>query len=161
MQDAHSIDDLDRRLILELIDDPRIGVMELARRLGVARGTAQARLTKLMDSGTVSLTVDLDFPALGYPVQGFTTLEISQGRIEEVAAPLREIPEVLEVHSVAGTGDVLIHLVAKSNPDLFRIIEQALQSPAVQRTSTAISLVEHVPRRIRSFVKHRLTGSTD
>ena len=153
VQDVQTIDDLDRRLILELVDDPRIGVMELARRLGVARGTAQARLSRLLDSGAVKLSVDLDFPALGYPVAGFTTLEISQGRIEEVAGPLRDIPEVLEVHSVAGTGDVLVHLVATSNPDLFRIIEQALQSPAVQRTSTAISLVEHVPRRVRPFVE--------
>ncbi len=153
MQVAHDIDGLDARLILELIHDPRIGVMELARRLGVARGTAQARLTKLLDSGAVKLAVELDFPSLGYPVTGFTTLEISQGRIEEVAGPLSDIPEVLEVHSVAGTGDVLVHLVAKSNPDLFRIIEQALQSPAVQRTSTAISLVEHVPRRMKPFVE--------
>jgi len=152
VQVEQRIDELDARLILELIDDPRIGVMELARRLGVARGTAQARLTKLLDSGTVRLTVDLDFPSLGFPVAGFTTLEISQGRIEEVAGPLRDIPEVLEVHSVAGPGDVLVHLVASSNPDLFRIIEQALQSPAVQRTSTAISLVEHVPRRVKPFV---------
>lgn len=151
--DAQPLDDLDARLILELIDDPRIGVMELARRLGVARGTAQARLTRLLGSGAVKLTVELDFPALGYPVSGFTTLEISQGKIEEVAGPLRETPEVLEVHSVAGTGDVLVHLVAKSNPDLFRVIEQALQSPAVQRTSTAISLVEHVPRRVRPLVE--------
>lgn len=153
MHDAHQFDELDARLILELVDDPRMGVMELARRLGVARGTAQARLAKLLESGTVKLSIELDFPAFGYPVAGFTTLEISQGRIEEVAGPLSEIPEVLEVHSVAGTGDVLVHLVAKSNPDLFRIIEQALQSPAVQRTSTAISLVEHVPRRVRPFVE--------
>lgn len=152
MQGDQPIDELDARLILELVDDPRIGVMELARRLNVARGTAQARLTRLLESRTVRLSVELDFPALGYPVEGFTTLEISQGRIEEVAGPLREIPEVLEVHSVAGTGDVLVHLVARSNSDLFRIIEQALQSPAVQRTSTAISLVEHVPRRVRPFV---------
>lgn len=153
MQDAQPLDELDARLVLELVDDPRIGVMELARRLGVARGTAQARMTRLLESGAVRLTVDLDFARLGYPVEGFTTLEISQGRIEEVARPLRDIPEVIEVHSVAGTGDVMVHLVAKSNADLFRVIERALQSPAVQRTSTAISLVELVGRRVRPFVE--------
>ena len=153
MQGAYPIDSLDARLILELIDEPRIGVMELARRLGVARATAQARMNKLIESGTVRLTVDLNFPALGHPVTGFTNLEISQGRIEEVSGPLSEIPEVLEVHSVAGSGDVLVHLVATSNADLFRVIEQTLESPAVLRTSTAISLVEHVPRRVRPFVE--------
>lgn len=153
VQDTYPIDELDVRLILQLVDNPRIGVMELARRLGVARATAQARLSKLLDSGTVRLTVDLNYPALGHPVKGFTTLEISQGRIQEVAGPLSAIPEVLEVHSVAGTADLLVHLVATSNAGLFRVIEQALQSPAVLRTSTAISLVEHVPRRVRPFVE--------
>ena len=44
------LDHLDARLILELSEDPRLGVMELAHRLGVARGTAQARLNKLQDT---------------------------------------------------------------------------------------------------------------
>ncbi|NND01149.1 MAG: Lrp/AsnC family transcriptional regulator, partial [Acidimicrobiia bacterium] len=46
----------------------------------------------------------------------------------------------------------LVYLAAKSTDDLFYTIEQALQSPAVQRTSTSISLVEHVPRRIGPLV---------
>ena len=146
------IDELDARLIQELIEDPRIGVMELARRLGVARGTAQARLSKLLDDGVVKLDVSLDMAAVGYPIAGFATLAISQGSIGDVARSLADIPEVLEAHTVTGDGDVLVFLAAKSTDDLFYTIEQALQSPAVQRTSTSISLVQHVPRRIGPVV---------
>lgn len=152
MSSDQQIDELDARLIQELIEDPRIGVMELARRLGVARGTAQARLNKLLESGTVKLDVSLDMAAAGYPIAGFATLAISQGSIAEVASSLADIPEVLEAHTVTGDGDVLVYLAAKSTDDLFYIIEQALQSPAVQRTSTSISLVQHVPRRIGPLV---------
>ena len=42
-----ALDDLDARLIGLLAANPRMGVMELARQLGVARGTAQSRLDKL------------------------------------------------------------------------------------------------------------------
>ena len=45
------IDDLDARLLALLHDEPRIGVLECARRLHVARGTAQARLDKLVSRG--------------------------------------------------------------------------------------------------------------
>lgn len=152
MSTDQRIDALDARLVAELIDDPRIGVMELARRLGVARGTAQARLNKLLDSGVVKLEVALDMAAVGYPIAGFATLAISQGSIGEVAGSLSEIPEVLEAHTVTGDGDVLVFVAAQSTDDLFYTIEQALQSPAVQRTSTSISLVQHVPRRIGPLV---------
>ena len=152
VRNDQSIDELDSRLILELLDDPRIGVMELARRLGVARGTANARLNRLLDSGVVKLELSLDLEAVGYPIAGFATLAISQGSIREVAESLAEIPEVLEAHTVTGDGDVLVLLAARSTDHLFYIIEQALQSPAVQRTSTSISLVRHVPRRIGPLV---------
>ena len=38
------LDELDARLISLLTAEPRIGVLEASRRLGVARGTVQARL---------------------------------------------------------------------------------------------------------------------
>ena len=42
------MDDLDATLLHLLADQPRIGVLEASRRLGVARGTVQARLDKLV-----------------------------------------------------------------------------------------------------------------
>ncbi|HEY9482570.1 MAG TPA: AsnC family transcriptional regulator, partial [Micromonosporaceae bacterium] len=48
-----AIDDLDARLLALLAAEPRIGVVESARRLHVARGTAQARLDKLAARGVI------------------------------------------------------------------------------------------------------------
>src|SRR5438105_3427836 len=48
------IDDLDARLLAALAETPRAGVMDLARRLRVARGTVQARLDKLSARGIVT-----------------------------------------------------------------------------------------------------------
>src|SRR5947209_8853247 len=50
---ARSIDGLDARLVALLAGHPRIGVLELARRLGVARGTVQARLDRLTGRGVI------------------------------------------------------------------------------------------------------------
>lgn len=47
-----TIDRLDARLIVLLAREPRIGVLEMSRRLGVARGTAQARLDRLRERGS-------------------------------------------------------------------------------------------------------------
>ncbi|MGH3906196.1 MAG: AsnC family transcriptional regulator, partial [Pseudonocardiaceae bacterium] len=45
------IDALDGRLLLLLCDEPRLGVLECSRRLGVARGTVQARLDRMLARG--------------------------------------------------------------------------------------------------------------
>jgi DNA-binding Lrp family transcriptional regulator len=46
-----AVDELDARLIRLFTEEPRIGVMEASRRLGVARGTVQARLDRLQADG--------------------------------------------------------------------------------------------------------------
>ena len=74
------MDDLDRRVIELFAGDPRVGVLEASRRLGVARGTVQARLDKLSATGVITgWGPELSPEALGYPVTGFLTLEIRQG----------------------------------------------------------------------------------
>ena len=74
------MDDLDVTLIELFAAEPRIGVLEASRRLGVARGTVQARLDKLTVSGVITgWGPDLSPEALGYPVTAFLTLEIRQG----------------------------------------------------------------------------------
>jgi DNA-binding Lrp family transcriptional regulator len=47
------VDDLDVTLIRLFAAEPRVGVLEASRRLGVARGTVQARLDKLVASGVI------------------------------------------------------------------------------------------------------------
>ncbi len=148
------IDDLDARLILELQQEPRLGVMELARRLEVARGTANARLEKLQRSGIIlGFGPDIGLDPLGYPVMAFTTLEVNQGRTGDLLDRLRSVPEVLEVHAIAGQGDLLIRVVARSNEHLFAVLEEVLAAPEISRTSTAIALAEHIGYRTGPLVE--------
>ena len=48
------VDDLDSRVIELFAAEPRIGVLQASRRLGVARGTVQARLDRLATTGVVT-----------------------------------------------------------------------------------------------------------
>src|SRR5690349_731765 len=93
---AVAIDHLDGRIIVLLAREPRIGVLEMSRRLGVARGTAQARLDRLQANGVIrGFGPQVDPAALGYPVTAFATLQIRQGQGADVRAHLDTVPEVL------------------------------------------------------------------
>ncbi len=144
-----NVDELDARILELFAREPRVGVLEASRRLGVARGTVQARLDRLARDGIVrGWGPDLDPGALGYGVTAFATLELRQGvGHEAVAAHLARIPEVLEAHTITGTADMMARLVARSNADLQRVIDDVLAFEGIVRSSTVIALATQVPAR--------------
>ena len=144
------MDDLDTTLLRLFADQPRIGVLEASRRLGVARGTVQARLDKLARSGVISgWGPELEPEALGFPVTAFLTLEIRQGSGHvSVAEHLARIPEVLEAFTITGAGDMWCRVVARSNSDLQRVIDAVLSDPGIVRSSTVIALATQIPFRV-------------
>jgi len=147
-------DGLDARLVTLLAEQPRIGVLECARQLGVARGTVQARLDRLRARGVITgFGPDVDPAALGFGVTAFVTLEIRQGSGHRVVgAHLSCIPEVLEVHTVTGQGDLHCRIVARSNADLQRVIDEVVADPDIRRTATHIALTAPVPYRVLPLV---------
>ena len=144
------MDEIDSRLLDLFGREPRIGVLEASRRLGIARGTVQARLDKLTARGVVTgWGPDLSPEALGFPVMAFLTLEIRQGSGHDtVAAHLAEIPEVLEAYTITGAGDMWARVVARSNADLQRVIDQVLADPGIERSTTVIALASQIPHRV-------------
>jgi DNA-binding Lrp family transcriptional regulator len=140
----------DARLLLALAEDPRATVMALSQRLGLARNTVQARLTRL-ESGGVLAPFDRRVrpEALGYPLGAYVTVQVVQRSLADVSDALAAIPEVVEVTGLSGVADLLVQVVARDADDLWRITEQVLTIPGVQRTDTALAL--------RRFVDHRVT----
>ena len=148
------IDSLDARLIELLATEPRVGVLEASRRLGVARGTVQARLDRLHARGVITgYGPEVDPVALGHGVAAFVTLEIRQpGGHDPVAGRLAAIPEVLEAHTITGSSDMLCRVVARTNADLQRVIDAIVDVAGVERASTVIALATPLPYRVLPLV---------
>jgi DNA-binding Lrp family transcriptional regulator len=144
------MDDLDSRVIDLFAAEPRIGVLEASRRLGVARGTVQARLDRLAATGVViGWGPELSPEALGFPVMAFLTLEIRQGSGHNaIASHLATIPEVLEAYTITGAGDMWARVVARSNADLQRVIDQVLADRGIERSTTVIALAAQIEHRV-------------
>jgi len=149
------VDALDARLIELLAHQPRLGVLECSRRLGVARGTVQARLDRLQrDRVVTGFGPQLDPAALGYAVTAFVTLEIRQGRGHDaVARHLATIPEVLEAYTITGQADLFCRIVGRSNADLQRVIDQVVADDTIVRTSTIIALATQIPFRVLPLLR--------
>lgn len=150
---AAAWDELDVRLVGLLRSAPNLPVVEMARRLAVARGTVQSHLDRLTRDGViVGFGPELDATAAGYGVLAFTTLEIAQGSGDQVIAGLAAIDEVLEVHSVTGPGDLHLRVVARSNEHLYDVLQRVLELPGITRTQTQLALHTVVDRTVADLI---------
>ncbi|MGH3424614.1 MAG: Lrp/AsnC family transcriptional regulator, partial [Nocardioidaceae bacterium] len=157
---TRGLDALDVSLIELFTVEPRIGVLEASRRLGVARGTVQARLDRLDRDGVISSWAPTVDPAsLGYAVTAFLTLEIRQDvGHQQVAQHLVQIPEVIEAYTITGTGDLWCRCVARSNSDLQRVIDLVGAFEPIVRTSTVIALATQVSHRTGPLLAAQAAG---
>ncbi len=148
-----TIDRLDARLIATLRDHPRVGLLEVARRLGVARGTVQARLAKLEGRGVITgYGPEVDPAAMGYGIQAFVLLELAQGRLGEATSVLEGVPEVIEADAISGPQDVLCRLVARDTEHLQEVVNRLLATPAIRRSTSYIVLSQQVRPRTGPLV---------
>jgi DNA-binding Lrp family transcriptional regulator len=148
-----TIDELDARLIRTLRDNPRVGLLEVARRLGVARGTVQARLGKLEARGVITgHGPEVDAGAMGYPITAFVLVELAQGRLPEAVAAMEAIPEVLEADAISGPQDLICRVAARDTEHLQQLVNEMLATPAIRRCTSYIVLTRQVPPRTGPLV---------
>jgi DNA-binding Lrp family transcriptional regulator len=143
------LDAVDFALLDAMHEHPRAGVLELSRQLKVARATVQARLKRLEESHVIAgYGPNIDCAAVGFPVQAFVMLEITQGAIDRVSRVLTEIPGVLEAFATTGAGDVICRVAASSHAELQESLVALNKSDVVVRSTSVIALSTIVPYRV-------------
>ena len=152
------LDRIDARLLLALREEPRAPVLTLADRVGLARNTVQARLSRMEAEGAlISLDRRINAAALGYPLTAFIMAQVTQRALAQVGEALAAIPEVVEVVGLSGQTDLLIRVVAADADDLYRTAAQLLAIPGVERTNTALAMRDLVGYRLTPLLR-RLAG---
>ncbi len=138
---THNLDHVDLRLLAALRDTLRPTHSAIARLVNIARGTVYSRLERLEADGIITgYQPKLDPRQAGFDVVAFATLEISQGTHDATTAALASIPEVLEIHTITGVGDLLCRIVAHSNDHLHQILQTVTSIPTVSRSSSQLAL---------------------
>jgi len=147
------LDDSDRELIRLLRTNPGISGAELARRTGMARNTVQLRLKRLhAEDAITGYGPDVSPAAAGLTVLAFVSLTIAQGEHDRTVAALTPIPEILEIHTVTGDGDLLLKVVARTNDDLHRVVQRIAGIEQVLRTDTRLSLETSLSRTVADLL---------
>lgn len=135
------LSDRDRALLALLMDDSRMPISEIARRLGVARTTAQARLDRLEQGGVIAgYGLRLSDAYWRDQVRAFATITLRPKMLDRVVAALRAIPEVQSAHSVSGEADLMAEVAAPSIDRLDRVLDAIGMLDGVERTHSSVIL---------------------
>lgn len=111
------IDDIDRRILRQLMAEPEAAVAALAGRAGVTAATCWRRLERMRAAGVLKgQEAVIDWRALGFEVEvslRFSLDKTNPRAFDEFIAAAREVAEVVEIQTFLGRVDVRLDLVAR------------------------------------------------
>jgi Lrp/AsnC family transcriptional regulator, leucine-responsive regulatory protein len=142
---AELLDDLNRRIIAEMQDNPRITMSALGRRVGLSSPAVTERVQRLERSGVITgYRVEVDPAALGLPVAAFVRVRPSGGQLPKIAALAESLGQVSECHRITGEDCFLIKVHAPTIDALEDVLDQFLQ---FGQTISSIVVTSPVPPR--------------
>jgi Lrp/AsnC family transcriptional regulator len=141
------IDDLDRKILAELQTDASQSLDEIARKIGSSKTPVWNRIRKMREGGVIrQQTVILDPEALGFEACFYVLIRTSEHEADWQARflrALRDRPEVLEAHRLAGDIDYILKVQVK-NARAYDAFYQALISEVKVHNVTALLSMEEI-----------------
>ncbi|MBI4441217.1 Lrp/AsnC family transcriptional regulator [Candidatus Woesearchaeota archaeon] len=140
--DVHpQLDELDRRIVRELLADARLSYRQIASRTNVSVATIMHRMNRLLSSGLVKgTTCILDYHLLGYELEAMIQLRISKGKLFEVEKKIASHANVYAVYDVTGDYDAIIFARFSARRQLDDFLKKIQTYDFVERTHTSFIL---------------------
>ena len=149
------IDSIDRLILNELQTDGRVSHAELAERVGLSASACYRRVRRLEADGVIAgYVMILDSGEIGRDLDVFVEVSLvsqSKESLHLFEDEVRDCPEVMSCHLVAGDADYLLHLAVQDHRDFERIHNQYLSRlPGVARlrSNFAIRTVYRTTRHL-------------
>lgn len=130
------IDDVDRRLIRELVKDGRVSMLELAKRAHVSRTHVYARIERLEKAGVLEgFTARINLERAGFATSAVIALSIQQDAWRGLSQKLKALRYIERFTLVGGDFDVLVAVRTPDNATLRDVVLEQIHSLAGVRAS--------------------------
>ena len=143
------IDAVDRQILTILQNNARTPNAEIARQVGMAPSAILERIRRLEERGVIKgYTVQLNPRTLNRNLASFIFVRSDEGLAEgETAERLAQLPEVLEVHNVAGEDCYLVKVRTADTEALARLLREsfgAIKSVRSTRTTIVLQTIKEI-----------------
>jgi Lrp/AsnC family leucine-responsive transcriptional regulator len=134
------INEIDTKILNIIQQDARISNAEIARQVELAPSAVLERIRKLEERGVIrGYAAEIDANQVGFGLTAFVFVRTSF--CGSIGDALAQIPEVLEVHDVAGEDCYLLKVRAENTDELGKFFREKLKlHPEIVSTRTTVVL---------------------
>ena len=138
------MDEIDRQLLALLRINARTPVATLAKKLQIARGTVQNRMSKLEREGVIAgYSVRLKPEVDEHRIAALMTIAVEGNNADKVLRTLRGDPAVQTLHTTNGRWDIVAELRADSLEAFDRVLARIRLVDGISNTETSLLLSTH------------------
>jgi len=143
------LDDIDRRMLALLANNARLSVTALARDLGIARTTAQARLDRLENRGVIAgYALRLSDRARQQVIRATVLVQIEPRSQAGILRALDRMVEVEAAYTTSGRFDLTLEVAAQNPEALDAALDRIAALVGVRGHETLVHLSSKIERRI-------------
>ena len=148
------LDEVDAQILGALVENARISLADLSRRVGLSSPSVSERVKRLEEAGVIQgYRVAISPEALGLPLAAWLRIRPIPGQLRKVAEILRGLPEITECDRITGEDCFLARAHVRSVEDLEALIDEIVP---YAMTNTSIIQSSPVPRRLPPIPKRSL-----
>ncbi len=131
-----TLDQIDRKIIGELVADGRTPLAELGRRVNLSPPAVSERVARLEEAGVITgYRAVIDPRALGYQLTAIVRVRPAPGQLHRIPELALQIPEIGECHRITGEDCFYLKLHLRSIDELTSLLDRFL---AFGETTTSI-----------------------
>ena len=135
------IDEVDKKILTELLRDCRKSYRAIARKAGISVGTVLTRVRRLEKNGFIKgYSTILDHEKLGYELTVLAEITVSKGKLIEMEQAIGKLANTCAVYDVTGMTDALVIAKFHTREELGKFTKSLLAMPFIDRTNTHVVL---------------------
>jgi Lrp/AsnC family transcriptional regulator, leucine-responsive regulatory protein len=125
--DIRELDQTDLKIIGALIEDGRLSLAELGRRVSLSPPAVAERVKRLEQSGVISgYHAEIDLRKFGYQLTAIVRIRPAPGRLPKIPELAQQLPEVTECHRITGEDCFYLKVQLRSIDELSHILDRFL-----------------------------------
>ncbi len=135
------IKNLEKKIIIHLLEHGRQPILEIAKNLGVTRQTVAKKLEQMHNAGLISSYIPkLEPEKFGLTIQAYIFMrEDPRNELREKNNEIvKSFPQVSEFHRIFGKYDSIVKVLVRTNKELTDLVKKLHNLDSVKETETFI-----------------------
>lgn len=136
-----NIDEIDLKILKNLLVDARQSARKLSLKLGLSTVTVLSRIKKLEKLKIIKgYTAILDDEKLGYDLTALIEISVKKGQMALVEKEVSTLDNVCAVYDITGQTDTIVVAKFKNREELSEFVKELSSKPNVENTNTHMVL---------------------